>query len=74
MPAFQIVHGRGAYTRRPRRVRNVATGEWLAAPVTAFEPPEWTSDRTNAWLGLPVAALRQLDILKDAHGIEADMD
>lgn len=73
MPSMQIVHGRGAYTRRPRAIRNPATGQWLARVVRAGEPPEWTPERTGAWLGLAAAALRQIDVLREL-GVEAEME
>jgi hypothetical protein len=28
--------------RRPRRVRNVKTGQWLAGPLLADAKPAWT--------------------------------
>ena len=31
-------------------------------------------DRTRAWLGLASVALQQIEVLRDAHGIEAEMD
>ena len=74
MPGHQLLSGRGAYDRRPRRVRDASAGDWLARPARANEAPEWTKDRTRAWLGLAGVALQQIDVLRDAHGIEAEMD
>lgn len=73
MPAYQVVPGKGAYERRPRRVRNTATGHWLAGPVSAAAEPEWTAIRAEGRLWLPVTALRQIDLLAE-RGIDADME
>jgi hypothetical protein len=63
----------GPRDRRPRRVRNPKTGQWLARPASAAEKPEWTKDRAQAWLGTVAIALRQIDVL-EAHGIDAEME
>jgi hypothetical protein len=75
MPTYQV-SGTGGVgrDRRPRRVRNPKTGAWLLSPVTAGEKPSWTKDRAAAWLGLPLAASRQVEVLRDAHGVEAELD
>lgn len=59
--------------RRPRRVRNAKTGQWLAKPLLAGEKPEWTKKREEAWIALAGAALRQVEQLQ-ALGVEADLD
>jgi hypothetical protein len=59
--------------RRPRRVLNVKTGQWLVNPLLAGAKPIWTKKRDEAWIGLAVAALRQLDALR-ALGIDAELD
>jgi len=59
--------------RRPRRVRNVKTGQWLASALLAGAKPAWTKKRDEAWIGLAVAALRQIDQLRD-QGVDAELD
>jgi len=59
--------------RRPRRVRNTKTGQWLAAAVSASEKPAWTKKRDEAWIGLAVAALRQIEQLREV-GVDAELD
>jgi hypothetical protein len=63
----------GPRDRRPRRVRSAKTGQWLAKQIVAGEKPEWTKDRTAAWLGTGAIALRQIDVL-EALGIDAEME
>jgi hypothetical protein len=74
MVKYQIQGTGGVRDRRPRRVRDRATGRWLAAPVSEFTPPVWTKDRAAAALFLPVAGWREIDLLRAVHGIEADLD
>jgi hypothetical protein len=59
--------------RRPRRVRNVKTGQWLMGPIAAGAKPAWTKKREEAWIGLAVAALRQIDALREL-GVDAELD
>jgi hypothetical protein len=74
MVRHQIQGTGGVRDRRPRRVRDLAGGRWLAAPATELEAPVWTKDRAAAALFLPVVGWRQVDLLRAVHGIEAELD
>lgn len=59
--------------RRPCRVLNAKTGHWLAKTLLPGAKPEWTKKRDEAWLGLAVAALRQVGLLREL-GVDAELD